>query len=59
MKLLPASLLLLAATATIPAMCQSSTKSNLVIHWGCYGGLHNHGLSCGGFYYHGLGYGGQ
>jgi septal ring factor EnvC (AmiA/AmiB activator) len=30
MKLLPASFLLLAATATIPAMCQSSTKSNLV-----------------------------
>ena len=30
MKLLPVRFLLLAAAATIPALCQSSTKSNLV-----------------------------
>ena len=30
MKILPVSFLLLAATATIPALCQSSTKPNLV-----------------------------
>ena len=30
MKLLPVRFLLLAASATIPALCQSSTKSNLV-----------------------------
>src|SRR5277367_3666749 len=34
MKLLPASFLLLAATATIPAICQSSAKSNLVASTG-------------------------
>lgn len=34
MKLLPVRFLLLAATATIPALCQSSTKSNLVSNGG-------------------------
>jgi len=34
MKLLPVRFLLLAATATIPALCQSSTTSNLVANGG-------------------------